>query len=164
MVDVSAISGALMALRAANDIAQAMIGLRDASAFQSKLIEFQAKIIEANSSAFAAQDERTALLQKIAELEKEMAGFKAWEAEKERYALQEVGTGSLAYVVKESMRGTEPPHQICATCFQHEKKSILQPDTDGWYHVLRCPECKTTIKTKMHEFSSTPDMGGGRYR
>jgi hypothetical protein len=31
-----------------------MIGLRDAASFQTKLIEFQAKIIEANNSAFAA--------------------------------------------------------------------------------------------------------------
>lgn len=38
--------------------------------------------IEANNRAFAAQDERTALLQKITELEKEVAGFKAWEAER----------------------------------------------------------------------------------
>lgn len=52
MVDMSAIAGALSLLTAANDIAQAMIGLRDAAAFQSKLIELQAKIIEANNSAF----------------------------------------------------------------------------------------------------------------
>ncbi|MET3972701.1 hypothetical protein ACT4MK_08590 [Bradyrhizobium barranii] len=47
MVDISAITGAITALKGANDIAQAMIGLRDAAAFQSKLIEFQNKILEA---------------------------------------------------------------------------------------------------------------------
>jgi hypothetical protein len=75
MVDLSAISGALSSLKAANDIAQAaqaMIGLRDAAAFQGKLIEFQAKIIEANNSAFAAHDERFALLSRIAQLEKQV--------------------------------------------------------------------------------------------
>jgi hypothetical protein len=146
MVDVSAITGAIAALKGANDIAQAMIGLRDAAAFQTKLIEFQAKIIEANNSAFAAQDERTAFLQKIAELEKEVASFKAWEAEKERYTLQDVGLGSLAYVVKESMRDTEPPHKICARCYQHQIKSILQPREHSMNKLLFCPECKTEIK------------------
>jgi hypothetical protein len=78
MVDISAIAGALSSLKAANDIAQAMIGLRDAAAFQSKLIEFQAKIIEANNSAFAVHDERSALLQKISDLEKRVAKLEAW--------------------------------------------------------------------------------------
>ena len=72
MVDVGSIAGALGALKAANDIAQAMIGLRDASAFQAKLIEFQTKIIEVNNSAFAAQDERSLLLQKIRDLEQKV--------------------------------------------------------------------------------------------
>jgi septal ring factor EnvC (AmiA/AmiB activator) len=90
MVDMSAIAGALAALKGANDIAQAMIGLRDAAAFQTKLIEFQAKIIEANNSAFAAQDERAALLQKIGDLEKEMAALKAERRKFDRYKLKEM--------------------------------------------------------------------------
>jgi hypothetical protein len=36
MVDISAIAGALSSFKAANDIAQAMVGLRDAAAFNRK--------------------------------------------------------------------------------------------------------------------------------
>jgi len=84
MPDMGAIAAAITSLRAANDIAQAMISMRDTAAFQSKMIEFQTKIIEANNSAFAAQDERAALLQQISELEEKVTNFKAWEAERQR--------------------------------------------------------------------------------
>jgi hypothetical protein len=87
MVDMSAIASALASLKAAKDIAEAMIGLRDSAAFQAKLIEFQSKIIDANSAAFAAQEERATLLGRIRELEEQMAELEAWEAEKQRYEL-----------------------------------------------------------------------------
>jgi hypothetical protein len=149
MVDISAIAGALSALKAANDIAQAMIGLRDAAAFQTKLIEFQSKIIEANNSAFAAQEERAALLQQISDLEKQVASFKAWETEKQRYELKDSG-GTFTYVLKPDAQGSEPSHKICAACYQHSKKSILQivPGNNvrtamGIRTIYRCPECKS---------------------
>jgi hypothetical protein len=63
--DLSAIAAALSSLKAAKDIAEAMIGLRDTTAFQAKLIEFQSKLIDANNAAFAAQDERSAFLLRI---------------------------------------------------------------------------------------------------
>src|SRR5467141_3021959 len=98
MVDVSAFASALASLKAAKDIAEAMIGLRDAQAFQAKLLEFQSKLIDANNAAFAAQDERVALLERVHALEKELASLKAWEADKARYELKEVGSGTFAYV------------------------------------------------------------------
>jgi hypothetical protein len=142
MVDISAIAGALSSLKAANDIAQAMIGLRDAAAFQSKLIEFQAKIIEANNSAFAAHDERSALLQKISDLEQRVAKLEAWETEKQRYELQELPPGVFVRVLKPSMATGEPIHRLCAKCYEDGKKSILQ--SIGKIHgqeTLNCHNC-----------------------
>lgn len=150
MVDISAIAGALSALKAANDIAQAMIGLRDTAAFQTKLIEFQAKIIEANNAAFAAQDERAALLQQIRDLEKQVADFKAWETEKQRYQLEQIWPGATAYALKAATSGTEPIHWLCARCYQDGKKAILQlgtkaSDTAGRIKSWECPICKSDI-------------------
>jgi transposase-like protein len=126
MVDISAISGALSSLIAAKDIAQAMVGLHDAASFQGKLIEFQSKIIEAQSGAMAANDERTSLLETIRQLKKEMADLKAWEANKQRYELKKLGTGTFVYSLKPEAQGTEPAHWLCAKCFEDGKKSILQ--------------------------------------
>lgn len=146
MPDMTAIGAALASFKVAKDIAQTMIGLRDAVAFQSKMIEFQSAILDAQGAAFAANDERSALVEKIGNLEAQLAKFKTWETEKQRYELQDVGLGSLAYVVKEAMRGTEPPHQICASCYQRGKKSILQPRDISHDQMLLCPECKAQLK------------------
>jgi hypothetical protein len=104
MPDMLAIAQALNALKAAMDIAETMIGLRDSAAFQGKLIEFQSKIIDANNAAFAAQEERSALLERIYELEKQVADFEAWEREKEKYELKELNAGAPAYLPKPGMQ------------------------------------------------------------
>lgn len=149
MPDISAIAAALSSLKAAKDIAEAMVTLRDTSAFQSKLIEFQGKLIDANNSAFAAQDERSALLEQIRDLEKEVAKLKAWETEKERYQLKDVFLGSFAYVLKPDAEGPEPPHWLCTNCYENGKRSILQRGaSQGPEYFWACPYCKATIKVR----------------
>ena len=147
MVDMSAIASALASLKAAKDIAEAMVGLRDAAAFQGKLIEFQSKIIDANNAAFTAQEERSALLERIRELEAQVAKFKAWEAEKEKYELTEVRPGAFAYSLKEEAAIAGPMHQLCASCFERGHRSILQKETrqPGMSTVLACHECGSDI-------------------
>jgi len=149
MVDLTAMASALASLNAAKDIAKAMIGLRDASAFQSKMIEFQSKILDAQSSAFAANDERTALVERVGELEEEVARLKAWDAEKQKYKLTEVCVGAFAYVPKPDAGSTEPVHWLCASCYQDGKKSLLQDQghVPGEERTTRygCPKCKAVI-------------------
>ena len=149
MPDMTAIAAALSSLKAAKDIAEAMIGLRDAAAFQGKLLEFQSKLIDANNAAFAAQDERSTMLERIRELEKEVAELKAWETEKQRYELKDVGHGVFAYMNKPAVRGEEPPHWLCPTCFENGKKSHLQFSTQisGGGSVYRCAGCGTAVIT-----------------
>jgi hypothetical protein len=151
MPDLSAISIALSSLNAAKDIAQTMIGLRDTAVFQSKLIELQTKIIDANNAAFTIQDERATLLKRIGNLEQEVADLKAWETEKQRYELTKFGRG-FARVLKPEAQGTEQPHQICANCYERGKKSFLVQvphnqarATLGMGTAYRCSECSTEI-------------------
>ena len=151
MPDISAFAAALSSLNAAKDIAQAMIGLRDSAAFQTKLLEFQSKLLDANRATFAAQDERAALLERIRTLEEKVASFETWEAEKQRYKLEKFGTG-FAYVLKPEAEGGELPHQICANCYARGKKSFLAsvPTNQarmalGMGTVYRCSECRAEI-------------------
>ena len=151
MPDITALAAALSSLKAAKDIAEAMIGLRDGAAFQAKLLEFQSKLIDANNAAFAAQDERAALLQRIRDLEEKVAGFERWETEKQRYELKDFG-GAFAYALKPEAQGTEPPHNICANCYQDHKKSILQrmPSNNARTHLgikpmHHCPSCNANV-------------------
>lgn len=147
MPDITAIAAALSSLKAAKDISQAMLGLRDAAAFQEKRLELQSKILDAQDAAFAAQQERVALLARVSDLENELADAKAWEAEKQRYELKSVQTGAFAYALKPEAQVTEPPHWLCATCYQKGHKSILQrgaaPHQRAW--PWSCPSCKSVI-------------------
>lgn len=126
MIDVTGIASALTSLQAAKNIAQAMVGLRDTAALQAKTNEFQSVILDAQSALFTANEERAALVNRIGELEKEMARMKAWEAEKERYVLGTVDGGAFAYIQKPGVQPTEPPHWLCTNCFDKGQKSILQ--------------------------------------
>jgi hypothetical protein len=53
----------------------------------------------------------------------QIARFEAWEAEKQRYVLEDVGPGVFAYVYKESASGSEPMHWLCTKL----KRSFAQP-------------------------------------
>lgn len=148
MPDISAFAAALSSLNAAKDIAQAMIGLRDNAAFQTKPLEFQSKLLDANRAAFAAQDERAAPLERIRALEEKVASFETWEAEKQRYELKPFGTG-VAYLLKPEAQATETSHQLYANCFARGKKSFLArvPNNTartalGMGTSYRCSECK----------------------
>lgn len=150
MPDLSAIAAALSSLKAAKDISQAMVGLRDAAAFQEKRLELNSKILDAQEAAFAAHQERTALLERVSNLEKELADAKAWEAEKQRYELQSVYAGAFAYVLKPQAQGAEPAHWLCAACYDKGQKSVLQRGAGShgrgeWPYI--CPNCKSAIYT-----------------
>jgi Zn finger protein HypA/HybF involved in hydrogenase expression len=152
MPDIGAIAAALSSLKAAKDISQAMVGLGSAAAFQEKRLELQSKILDAQESAFTAQQERTTLLDRVSNLEKELANAKAWEAEKQRYELQSVHAGAFAYSLKPQALGAEPAHWLCAACYDKGQKSVLQRGASSygsgeWPFI--CPNCKSVIYTNQ---------------
>jgi hypothetical protein len=147
MVDVSAIAGMVSALKGAVDITKAMVDLRDAQAVQSKVIELQRAILDAQSSAFAANEERTTLIQRARELEEKISKLETWHAEKNRYRLKSIHTGVMVYALKEGMENGEEPHYLCPTCYNHDKKSILQKETQsvGRVPMWVCHGCGTEL-------------------
>lgn len=152
MVDMSAISIISVSLNTAINIAKAMVDVRDATVFQGKVFELQRAIIDAQQNIFAANAERSSLIEEVREAKAQIARLEAWDTEKQRYELKDVGAGSLAYAVKESMRDSEPTHHICAACYQHGHKSILQPNAVYPDKTLYCSECKAQIFTGIANF------------
>jgi predicted nuclease with TOPRIM domain len=151
MPDLTAIAQGLSALKAIKDIGEAMIGVRDAAAFRERQIEFQGKIIEAQDAIFSIQQERSSLIEKIGELEEEIANLKKWDTEKQHCKLVEVGLGSFAYVITQEAQGSAPEYLICPACYEHGKKSIVQAMTQAAQHASgrgderTCPDCKTKV-------------------
>ena len=149
VMDMSAIGAALTSLNTMKNIAQAMLGLHDVQALQAKVIDFNNAIIDAQTKIFLVNEERTALLQKISALEKEVADLEAWETTKNRYEMKNTSGGGFAWFLKKDAQGSEPPHEICAKCYEEKKRNILQPKQPsaaaGMLPELYCPACKTRI-------------------
>jgi hypothetical protein len=150
MPDITAIAQGFGALKALKDIGEAMIGVANVAAFRERQIEFQQRIIDAQNAIFTMQEEHSALISKVGELEEKITHLKAWDAEKERYKLTEVGLGAFAYVVKPEMQGSEPEHLICPTCYERANKSILQVLPQFENHATGadtrvCPICNTRV-------------------
>jgi len=106
------------------------------------------KIADAQAALFAAQQEQSALVKTIDELEKEIARLKAWDGEKERYELKDVyHGGALVYALKPEKSGGEPPHWLCANCYQQQQKSIFQrANSTGFLYAYKCPRCRAEIQ------------------
>jgi hypothetical protein len=161
---VGEIAAALTSLKAAGDIAKAMMDLRDASAFQGKAIELQRQILSAQESALAANAAQTTLVDRIRDLEQEIVHLKDWEGEKQRYHLQAIDRGAFAYLLKPGMEEGEPPHWLCANCFNRRQKSFLQfQGQDRKLHGGRadtstygCVTCKASLKVSYLRNPLTP--------
>ena len=155
MPDMTAIASALSSFKALKDIAEAMIGLRDAAAFRERQIEFQGKIIEAQGALFALQEERTTLIQTIRSLEEQVANWEAWDAKKKRYELKNVGHGCFVHMLKPEARGSKPPHFVCANCYEQRRISVIQygPPKPGASIGYFCPSCGTIILPGQEAFA-----------
>ncbi len=157
MPDMSMIAGVFSSLNAATNITKAMIGLRDAALIQEKVVELQNVILAAQQNAFAANEERATLIERVRQLEEDVRRLETWETEKQKYELKQLDAGALAYVLKADAQKSEAPHWICAACYQRGKKFILQRVKSDF--VLRhygCPECKSQIEIRINQLPPDP--------
>src|SRR5215468_3040533 len=108
MDDISAFADLITSLRSAVEFAKAIMDVSDDDRLRTKILDLTREIMSAQSCALATQSAQVELLQSKRGLEDELAKLKAWNMERYRYELQSVGAGAVAYVPKQSMRGTEP--------------------------------------------------------
>ena len=144
---VAEVIAGLSVFKSALDVAKGLKDINDAATRNAAVIELQETIL-------AAQAQQMVLVERVGELEKEVAGLNAWEAEREHYELKEVASGQLAYVLKEETRSSEPAHMLCANCYSQNQKSILQTEVrnPGRHTVLFCQRCGGELYS--------PDTGG----
>jgi hypothetical protein len=124
------------------DSAKALKDINDPAIRNGAVVELQEKIL-------TARDTQTVLLERISSLEKEVADFETWSIESLHYQKGRTPFGSIVFTLKPDANGAEPPHQICAHCYQNRKISFLHriPRNNaatnlGKPEMLRCPECK----------------------
>lgn len=147
-MDMGQIGAAVGSLKAAADIAIGLINLKTMTEVQAKAIELNGKIIAAQHELFAVNAQQSAMVERIRQLEGEIAAMKAWGAEKQRYQLAAPFAGAAVYAVKKAVSNAEPPHYLCASCFKKGEPSILQlgRDKEQWT-FFGCPICGSQART-----------------
>jgi len=145
MMDIAAGAGAFKALY---DSAKALKDINDGAIRNAAVIELQEKIL-------AAQAAQSALVEHVRQLEEKVRNFETWHTEKQRYELKNLGWGTLAYMLKPAMRGTEPPHWVCTNCYGKGHISIIQCSfVQGMGQRQVCPSCKTQINPQADAFEN----------
>ena len=152
---VGEISAAISSLKAAFDLTKAMKDVRDATIIQGTVFELQRIIMEAQESAIDARAAHASKVDRVAELEKEVANLKTWGSEKQRYELKDLRRGFFAYIPKVGEERGEPAHALCTNCYQKGVKSILQCSGHAIVHdrTWDCPACKTKIKCQWNDMA-----------
>jgi hypothetical protein len=141
-------------LKAAGQIAVGLIDLKTTTEVQAKAIELNQKILAAQNDLFAANAAQAALIERVRELEREVARMKHWDTQKQRYKLAAPFSGCMVYALQKSMSNGEPPHYLCAACYQNGKPSILQGKTVGAAGIslrnafYQCATCKSEAITR----------------
>lgn len=158
MADMVLFQGAMTGLKAAADIALGLSKLKTMAEVNAKAIELQQIILGVQSTALTAQSEQAALVQRIRDLEQEVVRVKAWEAQKQRYALVKPWEGAVAYALKKSMCAGEPPHWICPHCYEDGRRSMLQDamDKSQGGTGYRCAACKSFLHYSPYDEPPRP--------
>lgn len=120
------IGAGLGSLKAAMDLAKGLSAANTQATLNDIKIELQSRILEAQEALASAREASTSDAQRIRDLEQAIVQFKDWEAEKQRYRLTAVDPGAFAYTHKPGMEDGEPPHWLCAGCFEKRQRSFLQ--------------------------------------
>ena len=149
MITGAEIGLGIQALKTALNLAKEAKDLTDTTAIRGKIIEMQSLIMEAQVSAIDAREAHSAQVETIRELKETIRGFENWDAEKARYELKPIGSGSVAYMLKPEMRGSQPPHWLCANCYEKGQKAFLQrvPSSGAFGIIFECAACSAKMKT-----------------
>lgn len=140
---VAEVFGGIGAFKAMFDLAKGLKEMDTANARNMAVIDLQERIL-------TAQAVYAELTGRVRDLEEEVRRFETWETEKQRYELYEAMHGKFVYRLKEGVEPSEPPHKICAKCYQQGEKSILQADMivergSGMTNYLMCHTCGSKI-------------------
>ncbi|HFH4239856.1 TPA: hypothetical protein ACGJVO_003365 [Pseudomonas aeruginosa] len=156
------LSGALTAVTSVLTLSKDISNAKTDHEIAIKTGELNERLGQVLEMLITAQTSYLALLEEKRQLETELVKFKDWAHEKERYQLHQTPAGGLVYRIKPEMQGTEPTHEICADCYQKAVKTILQPGDEGYYTVLKCHPCGSSVRVKSINLGAPEVVSTGR--
>ena len=172
MVDLATIAAITTNLGSLTQISRELMSLVGDKAASVKIIELNAKIIEAQGFVMAAQSQHSAMADRLSELEQELKDLKDFRSEKANYVLQPIGDHAYVYGYRAPSSSNVLEHWICCECCNNEKKSILQfsrTDTQyvmrkgtyvtTFFEVWQCNACKSEVRVKSGPRPRRSDEG-----
>jgi CII-binding regulator of phage lambda lysogenization HflD len=120
------IATAVTSVRGLTDIARGLKSLKNLSDIQPVAVELYEQIITIQQHLSDANSAMSAQVERIRDLEVQIARMNEWQAHKLRYKLAAPFPGCMVYAVQKSMADGEPAHYLCAACYQNGVRSILQ--------------------------------------
>ena len=137
------ITAGVSSLKTAFDITKGILDISNSADIKSAVTAIQQELINAQQSAIEANSREAALVKTIDKLEAQIAGFEAWDAEKQRHKLEQLPPGILMYGLRPGMENGEPSHKICANCYNQSVKSLLHITGQGnGLTSWKCHRCK----------------------
>lgn len=136
---------------AVNDSLKALSKVVGSGKGRTELAEATNQLITLRQFVLDLQDEHSAMRDSMRELEAEIQRMKAFRTEeKDKYQLRSPDGSAFVYRLKELEVGGGGAHWLCATCFQQDRKSILQP-RDKPRQLFEavtwgCDVCKSTFQ------------------
>ena len=116
---------------------------------RQKISDMSNQIMDAQQFAINTQEEYLEQSKKIEELEKELVRLKDFRSEKKNYELKALGNTAFSYVYKQPEGSSEPIHWLCETCYNQDRKSILQyygrHIIDDRKSIWKCHVCNSEI-------------------
>ncbi|MGR3760925.1 hypothetical protein ACUXV3_12465 [Roseobacteraceae bacterium NS-SX3] len=108
----------------------------DIAASKQAVLELLDKLLDAKRDQIAVES-------LLSELKKDLDKADRFAQEAARYQLTQTDMGGRVYALKADDTSGEPPHEICASCYDEGKKSILQFSTKQM-NTLVCHRCNAT--------------------
>ena len=136
---------------AANESLKALSEVIGSGKGRAELAEDTNQLITLRQYVLDLQGEHSAMRDSIRELETEIQRMKAFRTEeKNKYQLRRPDGSAFVYMLRIPEVGSGGAHWLCATCFQQDRKSILQP-RDKPRQLFQavtwgCDVCKSTFQ------------------
>lgn len=145
MTELVAIGGAIAAVKNLADLI-GKLGEGVSKESRETVAQLYSSVLDLQQQLLAAQSREHDLFARCRALEAEIAHARDWRAEVNRYVLRRVD-GGVVRQQKADCASPDPPHWLCANCFEEERRSYLQRDTrivDG-RHLWKCARCSFAV-------------------
>lgn len=153
-MDVNMLGTAVSCLTAATDIGKSIVGIRDATVANTKVIEIQELLLKAQQSLFGHSAELQRLQQENFDLRERLRSLESEALNKLNYTLVELKAGNWTLARKANKDIPDvfvPMHYVCQPCFSLGREVVLL--RDKFYGAVHydCPVCKTRILSDESE-------------